>query len=101
MTINKQNVLDGILAEQQATWAENRKSYPKTEKRSSVLGVHKPSETENAFHDFQTKMNAKINAEKACLKLARQLTEAESKADQYLLISELKASLNKLDQYEV
>lgn len=101
MSVNKQNALNEILVKQENVWAENRKSYPKPTKRESILGAHKSTETENSFHDFQTTMNAKIDAQETCLDIARQIADTENKADQDTLISELKQALNKLDQYQI
>ncbi len=101
MPVNKQDALNEILAKQEKVWAKNAKSYPKPGKRKSVLGVHKPTETENSFHDFQTTMNAKIDAQETCLDIARQIADTENKADQDILITELKLALNKLDRYQI
>lgn len=101
MTVNKQKVLDEILAEQKPVWDENRKSYPKPAKNKSVLGVHKPTETENSFHDFQTKMNAKMNAEKTCLEWSRQLVAAKTETERTLILGALEKALITLDEYQV
>lgn len=101
MSINKQDALNKILAKQETVWAENRDKYPKPGKRKSVLCAHKPSETENCFNDFQTKMNAKMHAEKTCLEWSRQLVVAETEDEKLLIMGALEKALAELDRHQI